>query len=153
MSTAAFAPKDVAFDARVRASFARQRVMATLGITIKSLGPGEIELEMPYAAALTQQHGFIHAGVLSAALDSACGYAAFSLMPADVAVLTVEFKTNLLAPAAGERFFFRARVIKPGRTLTICDAQAFAYDKGAEKLIATMTGTLMAVPERNGLSQ
>jgi len=148
-----FAPKDPDFAARTRASFARQKVMATLGISITSLNPGEIELEMPYAAELTQQHGFIHAGILSTALDSACGYAAFSLMPADVAVLTVEFKTNLLAPAAGTRFFFRARVIKPGRTLTICDAQAFAHDGKAEKLIATMTGTLMAVPERGSISQ
>lgn len=152
-TSAQFTPKDPDFDARVRASFARQRVMATLGITIKSLSPGEIELEMPYSAELTQQHGFIHAGILSAALDSACGYAAFSLMPADVAVLTVEFKTNLLAPAAGRRFFFRARVIKPGRTLTICDAQAFADDGASEKLIATMTGTLMAVQERGAISQ
>jgi len=153
MSAEKFAPKDPNFDARVRTSFARQKVMATLGITIKALSPGEIELEMPYAAELTQQHGFIHAGILSTALDSACGYAAFSLMPTDVAVLTVEFKTNLLAPAAGERFYFRAHVIKPGRTLTICDAQAFAHDGKAEKLIATMTGTLMAVPERGAISQ
>ncbi len=153
MTAGKFAPKDPNFDARVRTSFARQKVMATLGITIKSLSPGAIELEMPYAGELTQQHGFIHAGILSTALDSACGYAAFSLMPADVAVLTVEFKTNLLAPAAGERFFFRAHVIKPGRTLTICDAQAFAFDGKAEKLIATMTGTLMAVKERGAISQ
>ncbi len=148
-----FAPKDPDFDARVRTSFARQKVMATLGITIKSLSPGEIELEMPYTPELTQQHGFIHAGILSAALDSACGYAAFSLMPADVAVLTVEFKTNLLAPAAGTRFTFRAHVIKPGRTLTICEAQAFAFDDTSEKLIATMTGTLMAVQEHGAISQ
>jgi len=148
-----FTPKDPSFDARVRASFARQKVMATLGITIKSMQPGEIELEMPYSAELTQQHGFIHAGILSVALDSACGYAAFSLMPVDVAVLTVEFKTNLLAPAAGSRFVFRARVIKPGRTLTICESQAFAHDGGSEKLIATMTGTLMAVQKRGGISQ
>ena len=153
MSAGKFAPKDPDFDARVRASFARQKVMATLGIRINALSPGEIELEMPYSAGLTQQHGFIHAGILSVALDSACGYAAFSLMPADVAVLTVEFKTNLLAPAAGTRFFFRARVIKPGRTLTICDAQAFAFDGTNERLIATMTGTLMAVSERGAISQ
>jgi len=153
MSTSNLTPKGPDFDARVRASFARQKVMMTLGIAIKSVSPGEIELEMPYSAELTQQHGFIHAGILSAALDSACGYAAFSLMPADVAVLTVEFKTNLLAPAAGTRFTFRARVIKPGRTLTICDAQAFAFDNKGEKLIATMTGTLMAVPERGAISQ
>jgi uncharacterized protein (TIGR00369 family) len=127
--------------------------MATLGLTIAALRPGEIELEMPYDSALTQQHGFLHAGILSTALDSACGYAAFSLMPADVAVLTVEFKTNLLAPAAGQRFRFHAVVIKPGRTLTICDARAFAHDGAAEKLIATMTGTLIAVQERGPIAQ
>lgn len=127
--------------------------MATLGLTIAALRPGEIELEMPYDIALTQQHGFLHAGILSTALDSACGYAAFSLMPADVAVLTVEFKTNLLAPAAGQRFRFRAVVIKPGRTLTICDARAFADGGAKEKLIATMTGTLMAVQERGSIAQ
>jgi uncharacterized protein (TIGR00369 family) len=153
MSPEKFTPKDPSFDTRVRASFARQTVMVTLGISIRSLSPGGIELEMPYSAELTQQHGFIHAGILSVALDSACGYAAFSLMPADVAVLTVEFKTNLLAPATGERFVFRARVIKPGRTLTICDAQGFALDGTNEKLIATMTGTLMAVPERGAINQ
>jgi uncharacterized protein (TIGR00369 family) len=153
VTTQTFAPKDPDFDARVRSSFARQRVMATLGLTIAALRPGEIELEMPYDISLTQQHGFLHAGILSTALDSACGYAAFSLMPADVAVLTVEFKTNLLAPAAGQRFRFHAAVIKPGRTLTICDARAFANDGTAEKLIATMTGTLMAVQERGPIAQ
>jgi uncharacterized protein (TIGR00369 family) len=149
-----FQPNDPNFQDRVRASFSRQRVMLTLGISITHLQPGEIELTMPYDAAYTQQHGFIHAGIISAALDSACGYAAFSLMPADAAVLTIEFKTNLLAPAKGERFKFRARVVKPGRTLTVCDAQAFAEtgDTGG-KLIATMTGTLMAVFERRGIAQ
>jgi uncharacterized protein (TIGR00369 family) len=141
-----FPPKDPNFNERVRASFARQRVMQTLGIEIARLDPGEIELTMPYGLAYTQQHGFMHAGIISTALDTACGYAAFSLMPADAAVLTVEFKTNLIAPAKGERFTFRACVLKPGRTLTVCDARAFALDKGAEeRLVATMTGTLMAV--------
>jgi uncharacterized protein (TIGR00369 family) len=99
---------------------------------------------MPYAQAYTQQHGFVHAGIVTMALDSACGHAAFSLMPADSDVLLVEFRTNLLAPAKCERFVFRARVVKPGRTITVCDAAAFAIDAGTEKLIATMTGTLMA---------
>jgi len=149
-----FQPNDPNFQDRVRASFARQRVMQTLGISITRLEPGEIELTMPYDAAYTQQHGFIHAGIISAALDSACGHAAFSLMPADAAVLTVEFKTNLLAPARGEQFKFRARVVKPGRTLTVCDARAFAETGSTEaKLIATMTGTLMAVFERHGIAQ
>ena len=150
----AFEPQDVDFDNRVRASFARQQVMQTLGIDIVRLAPGEIELAMAYNAAYTQQHGFIHAGILSTAMDSACGYAAFSLMPPDAAVLTVEFKINLLAPAAGERFLFGGRVIKPGKTLTICEAQAFAVtDKGGQRLIATMTGTLMAIYDRKGISQ
>jgi uncharacterized protein (TIGR00369 family) len=149
-----FQPEDPNFSDRVRASFARQRVMQTLGISMTRLEPGDIELTMPYDAAYTQQHGFIHAGIISAALDSACGYAAFSLMPVDAAVLTVEFKTNLLAPARGEQFKFRARVVKPGRTLTVCDAQAFAETVGTDaKLIATMTGTLMAVFERRGIAQ
>jgi uncharacterized protein (TIGR00369 family) len=126
--------------------------MATLGIEIVGLDAGAIELRMPYAAPLTQQHGFIHAGIISTALDTACGYAAFSLMPADAAVLTVEFKVNLLAPAKGEEFRFRARVLKPGRTLTVCEAHAFATDGGREKMIAAMTGTLMAVYDRAGVA-
>ena len=149
----AFEPKDPQFENRVRTSFARQQTMATLGIEIVWLKPGEIELKMPYAPAYTQQHGFTHAGVIATALDSACGYAAFSLMPADAAVLTVEFKTNLLAPAKGEYFLIRGRVVKLGRTITVCDGQAFAVLGGNEKLIATMTGTLMALFDREGISQ
>jgi uncharacterized protein (TIGR00369 family) len=144
-------PKDPEYQARVRASFDRQQAMQTLGIEIVRLEPGEIELTMPYSPAYTQQHGFVHAGVIATALDSACGYAAFSLMPGDAAVLTVEFKVNLLAPAKGERFVFRSRVVKPGRTITVCDAQAVAVDAGAEKLVATMTGTMMAVFDREGV--
>ena len=102
----AFQPKDANFADRVRASFARQRVMRTLGVEITRLAPGEIELAMLFEAAFTQQHGFVHAGIVATVLDSACGYAAFSLMPADAAVPTVEFKTNLLAPAKGKRFAF-----------------------------------------------
>jgi uncharacterized protein (TIGR00369 family) len=144
-----FQPKDANFADRVRASFARQRVMQTLGVEITRLAAGEIELAMPFEEAFTQQHGFVHAGIVATVLDSACGYAAFSLMPADAAVLTVEFKTNLLAPAKGERFAFRAQVVKPGRTLTVCDARAFALEDGsAERLVATMNGTLMALFDR-----
>jgi uncharacterized protein (TIGR00369 family) len=145
---------DPNFRERVRSSFARQRAMTTLGIEMLRVEAGEIELAMGYDAAYTQQHGFVHAGIIAAALDSACGYAAFSLMPADAAVLTVEFKINLLAPAKGERFVFRANVVKPGRTLTICEARAFALDEGgAERLVASMTGTLMAVFDRSGVAQ
>ena len=149
-----FQPHDAGFEQRVRASFARQQVMQTLGIEIARLEPGEIELTMPYDRAYTQQHGFVHAGIVATALDSACGYAAFSLMPAEAAVLTVEFKTNLLAPATGDRFLFRGRVIKPGRTLTVCEGQALAVTgDGQERLVATMTGTLMALFDRQGLVQ
>jgi uncharacterized protein (TIGR00369 family) len=126
VTSMAFTPQDPDFDRRVRASFARQQVMTTLGIEIGRLSPGEVELTMPYAAAYTQQHGFMHAGIVATALDSACGYAAFSLMPANAAVLTVEFKTSLLAPARGQRFLFQAQVVKPGKTLTFCEARAFA---------------------------
>jgi uncharacterized protein (TIGR00369 family) len=147
-----FEPRDPHFEARVKASFARQQTMSTLGIEITDLGPGEIELRMPQMPAYTQQHGFTHAGIIATALDSACGYAAFSLMPQDAAVLTVEFKTNLIAPAKGEYFLFRARVVKPGRTITVCDSQAFAVESGEEKLVATMTGTLMALFDRAGIS-
>ena len=147
-----FQAQDPNFRERVRASFARQQVMATLGIEMVHVEPGEVDLTMLPNDAYTQQHGFIHAGIITTALDSACGYAAFTLMPADAAVLTVEFKTNLLAPAKGERFVFRAAVIKPGRTLTICDARALALEGSKEKLVATMTGTLMAVTGRQGVA-
>ena len=108
-----FIPKDENFEARVQASFARQTAMATLGIEVARQAAGEVELKMPYNIAYTQQHGFIHAGIITTALDTACGYAAFSLMPDNAAVLTVEFKTNFLAPARGEHFLFRAHVLKP----------------------------------------
>jgi uncharacterized protein (TIGR00369 family) len=147
-----FKPQDANFEARVRTSFARQTAMATLNIKIATLDAGEVELKMPYSAAYAQQHGFIHAGIITTALDTACGYAAFSLMPEDAAVLTIEFKTNLLAPARGDYFLFRAHVLKPGRTITVCEAQAFGVEAGKEKLVATMTGTLMALFGREGIA-
>ena len=143
-----FEPKNPDYRAIATATFGRQLAMQTLRISIARLEPGEVDLAMPYSTAWTQQNGFVHAGIITAGLDTACGIAAFTLMPADCDVLTVEFKTNLLAPARGEQFIFRARVVKPGRTLTVCDAQAFAERDGAEHLIATMTGTLMALPRR-----
>ena len=148
-----FKPKDPQFRSRIEASFNQQQVMKTLGVKIVSLQPGEIELMMPYASEFTQQHGFLHAGMIATALDSACGYAAFSLMPEDAEVLTVEFKTNLLAPARGKHFIFRGRVVKPGRTITVCEAHAFAVKGGEERLVATMTGTLMALFERADLKR
>ena len=143
-----FEPKNPDYRSVATATFDRQPAMRTLGISIARVEPGEVDLSMPYSADFTQQDGFVHAGIITAGLDNACGIAAFTLMPSGSGVLTVEFKTNLLAPAKGERFAFRAHVIKPGRTLTVCDARAFAESGGAETLIATMTGTLMALPRR-----
>jgi uncharacterized protein (TIGR00369 family) len=140
-----FEPKNPDYRAATMAVFDAQPAMRTLGITIVRIEPGEIELAMGYHAELTQQHGFVHAGIITAGLDNACGMAAFTLMPKGAGILTVEFKTNLLAPAKGERFIFRAGVVKPGRTLTVCEARAFAVQADAESLIATMTGTLMAL--------
>ncbi len=104
---------------------------------------------MAYAAQCSRRNGFVHAGIITAGLDTACGIAAFTLMPPGSDILTVEFKTNLLAPAKGERFAFRAHVVKPGRTLTVCEARAFAEADGVESLIAIMTGTLMALVPRS----
>jgi uncharacterized protein (TIGR00369 family) len=146
-----FQAPDPNYRLRVENSFARQKVMATLKITLVQLEPGEIELTFPYQEELTQQHGFIHAGILTTALDSACGYAAFSLMPPEAAVLTVEFKTNLLAPAQGDFFRVVGRVVKPGRTITVCQAEAFACRQNQSRLVASMTGTLMAIVDREGI--
>ena len=143
-----FEPKNPDYLDMAAATFGRQPAMRNLGITIAGIEPGEVELSMPYSADWTQQNGFVHAGIITAGLDTACGIAAFTLMPAGSDILTVEFKTNLLAPARGERFLFRAAVIKPGRTLTVCEGKAFAERDGVESLIATMTGTLMALPRR-----
>jgi uncharacterized protein (TIGR00369 family) len=144
---------DPQFEARVRASFDRQAAMRTLGATVESVEPGHVVLGMLHRDELTQQHGFIHAGMLAAALDSACGYAAFSLMPPDAAVLTIEFKINLLAPARGPRFRFEGRVVKPGRTISVVDGRALQYDLhgGEEKLVATMTATVMTVAGRDDI--
>jgi uncharacterized protein (TIGR00369 family) len=140
------------YEERVRSSFARQNVMKAIGAELTLVTPGIIEIEMPYSQNLTQQHGFLHAGVISTVLDSACGYAAYSLMPENAAVLTIEFKVNLLAPGKGERFLFRGSVTKPGRTIVVADGQAYAIAADGEaKLVATMTGTMMTVVGRDGM--
>lgn len=141
-----------AIQTRVSKSFAQQAVMRTLGAALVRVAPGEVEISMPFDAALTQQHGFLHAGVVTTALDSACGYAALSLMPPEAGVLSVEFKVNLLAPARGDRFRFVGSVLKAGRTLTVCEGRAFGIDGEAEKLIASMTCTLMTVRGREGIT-
>ena len=151
-TTQTFVPQDAGFERRVRDSFARQTVMATLGATLERVAPGEIDIAFPYRVEFAQQHGFVHAGILATVLDSACGYAAFSLMPAGSAVLSIEFKINMLSPAAGERFVARGRVVRAGRTVTVSHADAFALGPNGEKLVATMIGTMMCVRDNPDLS-
>lgn len=147
-SLPAHAPQDPDFDARVRASFSRQRFMATLGARLVRVDAGEVDIELAVRDELTQQHGFLHAGVLAATADSACGYAALSLMPAGAAVLSVEFKINLLAPAGGDRVVARGRVIRAGKTVSVCWGDVTAYAGDTERLVATMVGTMMTVRDR-----
>ena len=123
--------------------------MQTLGARLGLIAPGAVNIELDWAPGLTQQHGFLHAGMVATALDSACGYAGFTLMTADASVLTIEFKINLLAPAKGQRFRMEGRVLKPGRTITVCEGRAFAIEGAQEKLVATMGCTLMAVTGRD----
>jgi uncharacterized protein (TIGR00369 family) len=129
---------------RVRASFARQAFMRTLGAEIVHVDDGVVEIELARDERLTQQHGFLHAGVVAAVVDSACGYAALTRMDDDAAVLTVEYKINLLAPAAGESFLARGEVLRSGRTITVCRGEL----RSGERLVAAMTATVMAVRGR-----
>jgi uncharacterized protein (TIGR00369 family) len=133
---------------RVRQSFSRQAFMSTLGAELTAVVQGGVEIRLPFSPNLTQQNGYLHAGAITAVLDSACGYAALTAAADDddKEVLTVELKVNLLAPAAGEVFVARAQVKKAGRTLTVCTADAFAISDGSEKLVATMLATIMALP-------
>jgi uncharacterized protein (TIGR00369 family) len=145
-------PADPAYAERVRASFDRQRFMTTLGATLERVAPGEVDIRLPFRADLTQQHGFLHAGAMTAVVDSACGYAALSLMPAAAAVLTVEFKVNLLAPGEGETFLARGRVVKPGRTLMVCTGDLVGWRDGEERSLVAMLATIMVVRDRPGLA-
>ncbi len=143
---------DPDFENRVRASFGRQKLMGVIGAELTRLVPGEAEISLKYRDDLTQQHGFVHAGIIATIADTASGYAAFSLMPADAAVLTVEYKINLISPAVGELFIARGRVIRPGKRLSVCTAEVMAYHQGQGKVVATMLATLMALPNQEGLT-
>jgi uncharacterized protein (TIGR00369 family) len=147
-----FEPQDQNYESRVRESFARQSVMHILGASLSLVEPGVVEIELPYRTDLTQQHGFVHAGVVATVLDSACGYAAYTLMPADAAVLSIEFKVNLLAPAKGDAVRARAEVKRAGRNVTVCVADAFAITDGQSKVVATMLATMMCILGRNDLA-
>lgn len=138
-------PPDPNFESRVRASFDRQGAIISIGAKLIDLIPGEARIEMPFNPSFTQQDGFLHAGIVTTIVDSACGYAAYTLMPADSRVLTVEYKVNFLFPAKGEKFIAIGKVVKPGRTLTICSGEVFAYENGKEKQAALMQATMIAV--------
>jgi len=144
-SRPAFVPLDPDYEARVRASFARQGAMRLLGARLVTLEPGFCAIELPYREELTQQHGYIHAGIVSAIADSAGGYAGFSLFPADASVLTVEYKLNLIAPAAGERLIAEAQVVKPGRTLAITRGEVYGLAGDKRTLCAIMQQTLIVL--------
>jgi uncharacterized protein (TIGR00369 family) len=144
-----FKAKNPDFEKRVADSFNRQSAMQTVGASLTRVAPGEVVIEFPFDSKLTQQHGFIHAGIVSTVLDSACGYAAFSLMPADAAVLTIEFKINLLSPAQGDRFEAIGKVRKPGRNITVTEGEIYAHQADNKKLVASMVGTMMAVFDRD----
>lgn len=140
-----FVARDTNFEARVRESFARQRVMETIGARLVRVAPGEVEIELPFREDLTQQHGYLHAGIVAAVVDSACGYAAMSLAPAGAEVLSIEFKLNLMSPARGRSFVARARVKRAGRNVTVCAGDLYAVEGASEKTVATMLATMMTV--------
>jgi uncharacterized protein (TIGR00369 family) len=136
------APADPHFATRIRASFGRQKAMVLIGAALGHIGPGVVEIELPFRAELTQQKGYIHGGIIGMIADSACGYAAFSLMPADCSLVTVEYKINILAPAT-DALVARGEVVKAGRTLTVARAEVYAQDR---RHVATMQQTLMMLP-------
>src|SRR3990172_8849333 len=146
------AVQDSNYEQRVRDSFARQQFMTTLGATLGRVEPGEVLIAVPFSAPLTQQHGFLHAGVVAAVIDSACGYAALTLMEPGVGVMSVEFKVNLLQPAVGNRFVAIGRVVRAGRTITACQGELRAVQDDGEIMVAMLQGTMMAIHDRAGIA-
>jgi uncharacterized protein (TIGR00369 family) len=142
---------DTAAERRIRDSFGRMQVMATIGASLRAVRTGEVEIDLPFSPALTQQHGFMHAGIVATILDTACGYAALTLMPVGAAVLTAEFKINLLSPATGERLVAAGRVVRPGRRLMVCLGEVFGVQGDSRKQVALMTASMMTVDSAGGL--
>ena len=141
-----FTPLNPSFVTEVEASFAKQAVMSFIGAKLTRVEAGIVEISLPYRTDLTQQNGYLHAGIITTIADSACGYAAYTLMAQGSGVLSVEFKVNLLRPAKGRSFIGAAQVLKPGRTLTVVRADVFAIDEQEEReLVATMLGTMMCL--------
>ena len=147
----AFTPADPGFEARTRASFARQGAMALIGAHLERVEPGRVEIALPFRPDLAQQHGFFHAGMIAAIADSAGGYAGFTLFALDAGVLTVEFKINLIAAADGERAIAVGEVIRSGRTLTVCRLEAYVDRAGKRTHCATGVQTLMSIVGRAGV--
>lgn len=140
-----FAAQDPEFDANVRRSFEGLTLMRTLGARLQRIDPGEVEIDLPFREDLTQHHGYVAGAVLTAIVDVACGYAAMTLMSPGASVLTVEYKVNFLSPAQGERMIARGRVIRPGRTVTVCSGDVIAISRDSEKVVATMLATMATV--------
>lgn len=138
-----FQPPDAEYESRVRENFARQRIMQLLGATLSRVEPGAVDILLPYRDDLTQQDGYLHAGIITTVADSACGYAAYTLMPAGSNVLSVEFKVNLLHPASGDTFTAQARVLKAGATLTVTRCDIHGRTAHQSKLVATMLATMI----------
>ncbi|MFT5284996.1 MAG: hypothetical protein ACI8TQ_001157 [Planctomycetota bacterium] len=147
----AFEARDPNFEARVRESFERQIVMQTIGASLESVKPGEVLIGLPFREDLTQQHGFLHAGIIATIVDSACGYAALSLTPANTGVLTIEYKVNLTAPARGTHFTATGRVIKPGRTICFTEGEVWGSDGDRPKLVATISASIMVMADRSDI--
>jgi len=145
MTERVFVAVDPDFEARVRASFARQAVMTLVGARLTDVAPGRCTIELPYRSDLTQQHGYVHGGIVGLIADSAGGYAGYTLMPPGTGVLTVEYKINLMAPARGEVLLARGAVLRPGRTLSVVSADVYALAAGRETLVAAMQQTLMVM--------
>lgn len=143
-------PED--FRGRIRTLFAMQPAMKLIGAELTRIQPGMVEIELEFDPKLTQQHGFLHAGIISGALDSACTHAAYSLIGDDASILTIEFKVNLMSPGRGERFLFRGEVTKPGTNIIVADGRAYAIGDAPAKLIASMTGTHMVIRGREDIS-
>lgn len=148
---ARFDPSDPDFETKVRSSFERQRIMALLGASLVRVEPGLVEIELPFRADLTQQHGFLHAGVTTTIADSAGGYASFSLMPPGSSILTIEYKVNLLSPAAGERFLAVGKVLRPGSRITTCEIEVVAIQGERRKSCLIGLQTTMCLPETSDL--
>jgi uncharacterized protein (TIGR00369 family) len=144
-----FNPIDPDYEARITRTFNKQGIMRTLGITLEHVEPGKVDLALPIRDELSQQHGYLHAGVVTTLLDTAGGLAALTLMPINAAVLAIEFKANFLAPAQGELLIVHGQVIRAGRTITVCSAEAYAVAQGRETHVSTMTSTVMTLIDRD----